>query len=101
MKLSSKRAEYVALTGLGLNIVFFVATFVLSRWSGSGAIFAISWQILAGALIWLVLLVQFHQRALAEREKLDNAQLAEAKTDGTIFQVPQEQQAPAAQSSSS
>ncbi|MCU0916126.1 MAG: SPFH domain-containing protein [Planctomycetes bacterium] len=45
-----------------------------------------SWQILAAAIVWLVLAIQFHQRSLAEREKLDLSQLAREKSSATIFQ---------------
>lgn len=93
MNVSPKRAEYVALTGLVLSIVFYGVTFVLSRWSGSGAIFAISWQILAGAFIWLALLILFHQEVLAEQEKLDMAELDKKRTGQTIFETQDERAA--------
>ena len=63
MKISSKRAEYAALTGLVLSLVFFLITLLLGNWCGSFAVSAISWQILGGAIIWLVLTIQFHQRS--------------------------------------
>ena len=85
MKVSAKRAEYVALTALVVSIVFFVVSFFLSGWSKSFAVYELSWLMLAGVLIWLVLVVQFHQRALAEQEKLDMAELAGSGQDGTIF----------------
>jgi membrane protease subunit HflK len=91
MKISSKRAEYAALTGLVLSLVFFLVTLLLGNWSGSFVISAISWQILGSGVIWLVLTIQFHQRGLAEQEKLDIAQLAKAKESATIFQAEQEQ----------
>jgi membrane protease subunit HflK len=91
MKISSKRAEYAALTGLVLSLVFFLITFLLGNWSGSFVVSAISWQILGGAIIWLVLTIQFHQRSLAEQEKLDMAQLAKARESTTIFQTQEEQ----------
>ena len=93
MKVQSKRAEYVAVVGLVLSIVFYAATFLLSRWSGSAAIYAISWQVLAGVLIWLVLVILFHQRALAEQEKLDIAQLAKTGPGQTIFRTQDERAA--------
>ena len=93
MKVQSKQAEYVAAAGLALSIVFSAATFLLSRWSGSAAIYAVSWQVLAGVLIWLVLVILFHQRALAEQEKLDTAQLAKTKPGQTIFHTQDERAA--------
>jgi len=91
MNISSKRAEYVALTGLVLSIIFFVAGCVIGAESRAFAVWALSWQILAGALIWLVLVIVFHQRSLAEQEKLDMMQLARTKGGDTIFQGAAEQ----------
>jgi membrane protease subunit HflK len=91
MKISSKRAEYAALTGLILSLLFFLITLLLGNWSSSFVILAISWQILGGAIIWLVLTIQFHQRSLAEQEKLDIAQLAKGSDSTTIFKTQEEQ----------
>jgi len=87
MTISSKRAEYIALASLILSVVFFGIVFFVGRWSGFFALSAISWLILSAALIWFVLVIQFHQRALAEQEKLDMSQLAESKQASTIFQA--------------
>lgn len=87
MTLSSKRAEYVALAALILSVLFFGIAFFVGRWSGFSPVSAISWLILAAALIWLVLVIQFHQRALAEQEKLDMSQLAGDERASTIFQA--------------
>jgi regulator of protease activity HflC (stomatin/prohibitin superfamily) len=86
MTVSSKRPEQVAWVSLILSLIFFGVAFFLGRWSGFFAVFAVGWQILAAALIWLVLAVQFHQRSLAEQEKLDMSQLAKEKSSATIFQ---------------
>jgi len=91
MQMSSKRAERGAVTAFVLSVIFFGITFLLSRWSGSTAIFMVSWQILAGSLIWLVLAIEFHQRRLAEQEKLEMAQLAEQQQNGKIFESEAEQ----------
>ncbi|MDD5063290.1 MAG: SPFH domain-containing protein [Phycisphaerae bacterium] len=87
MTTSSKRAEHIARASLILSIVFFGIVFFVGRWSGFFALSAISWLILSAALIWFVLAIQFHQRALAEQEKLDMGQLAESKQATTIFQA--------------
>ncbi len=87
MAISSKRAEYVALASLILSIVFYGIVFFVGRWSDFFALSAISWFILSAGLIWFVLVIQFHQRALAEQEKLDISQLAESKQGSTIFQA--------------
>ncbi|MGA1979285.1 MAG: SPFH domain-containing protein [Sedimentisphaerales bacterium] len=87
MTISSKRAEHVARASLILSVVFFGIVFFVGRWSGFFALSAISWLILSAALIWFVLVIQFHQRALAEQEKLDMSQLAESRQASTIFQA--------------
>ena len=91
MKLSFKRAEYAALTGLVVSLVFFLITLLLGNWSGSFVVWAVAWQILGGAIIWLVLTIQFHQRSLAEQEKLDMAQLAKGRDTTTMFRTQDEQ----------
>jgi len=93
MTVSSKRPEHVALVSLILSVVFFGIAFFLGRWSGFFAITAVSWLSLSAALIWLVLVIQFHQRALAEQEKLDMGQLARDEQASTIFQAKGERAA--------
>jgi len=83
---SSKRPEQVAWTSLVLSLVFFGLTYIFGRWSGFFAISAVAWQLLGSALIWLVLAIQFHQRSLAEQEKLDMSQLAEDKGASALFE---------------
>ncbi|MHC4122424.1 MAG: SPFH domain-containing protein [Planctomycetota bacterium] len=90
MTISSKRAEYVALTSLVISVVSFFITFLLSRWSGYFAIFEVSWFLLATTGISLVLVIQFHQHSLAQREKLDIGQLEAEKKSSTIFQSDNE-----------
>jgi membrane protease subunit HflK len=90
MAISSKRAEYLARASLALSVLFFVIALLIGRWSGFFAVSAISWLLLAAVLIWFVLCLQFHQRALAEQEKLDTTQLAGGKQDSTIFQARDE-----------
>ena len=87
MTVSSKRAEYIALTGLILSVIFFVGALVLTVVTGAFAFWALGWQILGGGLIWFVLVILFHQRSLAEQEKLDMAQLSHDQKTGTIFQA--------------
>jgi len=87
MAVSSKRAGYLARASLALTIVFFVITLLIGRWSGLFAVSAVSWLTLAAVLIWFVLCIQFHQRALAEQEKLDTAQLAKDEKASTIFRA--------------
>ena len=86
MKITSKRAEYVAITALVLSLIFFAITMIVAMVSKSFAVYALSWQILGGALVWLVLVVLYHHRSLAEQEKLDMALLAGGAESDTIFQ---------------
>ena len=87
----SRDARRVAVASLLLSVIFFVITLLLGRWSGFFAVYAASFFILASALIWLVLLIQFHQRALAEQEKLDMSELARDQRVDRIFQQKGEQ----------
>lgn len=84
MTKSSKSPEYVAWISLGLTLVFFCLTFFMGGWSRYPVVVSLSWQILAGALIWLVLGLQFRLRGMAEREALDMAHL-ETGEASTIF----------------
>jgi len=86
MTMSSKPAKRVALASLILSILFFGIAFFVGRWSGFFAVSAVAWLLLAAALIWSVLCLQFHQRMLAEQEKLDISQLADSKQASGIFQ---------------
>ncbi len=86
MTASSKRPEHVAWICLILSLIFFGITFLLGRWSGYFAVSAVSWQILGAALVWLVLGIQFHQRGLAEQERLDMRQMAEDQGGSKLFE---------------
>ncbi len=90
MPLSSKRAEHVALGALFISALFFLITFLVGRWTEFYAVYATSWLILDAALIWLVLTIEFHQRTLAEQEKLDMQQMAETEKGHTIFEQEKE-----------
>ena len=90
MKISSKRAEYAAWASLILSGLFFIISWLIGRWSGFFAVSAASWLILSAGLICFALVVQFHQRALAEQEKLDMNQLTKGKDSAAIFQTKSE-----------
>ena len=87
MAVSSKRPEHVALVSLILSVASFGIAFLVGRWSNFFAVYSMSWLMLSSALIWLVLCLQFHQRALAEQEKLDMGQLSKDESASTIFQA--------------
>lgn len=91
MKISSKRAEYIALVSLILGVIFFGSSFLLGKENDFFVISALSWLILAAVLVWGVLVIQFHQRRLAEQEKLDLGQLSDQEQTSRIFEVKGEQ----------
>jgi membrane protease subunit HflK len=82
-----RKAAFVCLVALILSVIFFPACFILSRVTGVYALFALSWQILGAVLIWAVLTIQFYQKAMAEQERLDIAQLAQSSGSDTIFEA--------------
>ncbi len=87
MTAASKRAEQLAWVSLVLCVLFFGIAFFIGRWSDFFAVSALSWFALPAALIWFALAVQFHQRALAERAKLDISQLARDRQTSALFQA--------------
>jgi regulator of protease activity HflC (stomatin/prohibitin superfamily) len=86
MTKSSKSPEYVSWISLGLTLVFFCLTFYTGGQSRYPVVVFLSWQILSGALIWLILGLQFRLRSMAEREDLDMAHLKTSDAS-TIFHV--------------
>ncbi|OHB55628.1 MAG: hypothetical protein A2Y07_09745 [Planctomycetes bacterium GWF2_50_10] len=88
MKLSSHRAQLASLTAGILSVVFFLIVLLLGNWSTSFAVKTIAWQILAGAMVWLVLTVQFKLQSMAAQEKLEIAQLSRLGETTTIFNAP-------------
>jgi len=97
MRLSSKRSEHLAGVALALSAIFFVISLLIGLWSNFNAIYQVSWFILAAVLIWFVLLLQFHQRSMAEQEKLDTGQLSKDEKASAIFQSGKERAAVFAQ----
>jgi modulator of FtsH protease HflK len=91
MTTSSRPAKLVAIVSLILSVIFFVIMVPLGRWSGFVTIYSAGFVSLGAALIWLVLLIQFHQRNLAEQEKLDMSALAGDHRTDKIFHAKGEQ----------
>lgn len=85
MNQSPRKARNTAIGAFCLGLLFFVFTLVFGAFFEVLAMYLLSWQILAGLLIWSVLIAQFHQRTLAEQEKMDMAQLSRSAQQGTIF----------------
>lgn len=86
MTKSSKGPEQLAWISLVLGAALFGLAFFIGRWSGFTAVSEVAWQILSVTLIWFVLAIQFHLRHLAEQERLDLTQLAQAGKGTTLFQ---------------
>lgn len=92
MKPLSKKAEIIALTSLVMSAAFFILTWLLGEYTRTFAMAALGWFNLAGVLVWGVLALLFHQRSLAEQEKMDMSQMARTQASDTIFQAGREQQ---------
>lgn len=85
MNLSPRKAQTVSVFAFVLCLLFFIFTLIYGALAEVLAMYLLSWQILAGLFIWLLLIVQFYQRTLAEQEKLDMSQLSKSADQGTIF----------------
>lgn len=90
MNITSKPAKSISLAAFILSTLFFSISWLIGRWSGFFAVYAVSWLLLSSSLIWVVLLIQFYQRTIAEQEKLDIGQMSTEDEDSTIFQAKQE-----------
>ena len=71
VKLSPKRAEILSLIALVLQALFFLLLLLVGSGVNSLAVKIEAWHFLGGTVIWLVLMVQFRQRRLAQEERLD------------------------------
>lgn len=85
MNVSSRKAETVSLIAFILSLVFVLFALFFGASVGVLAMYLLGWVFLAGTGVWLVLLIQFHQRYLAEQEKLDMTQLSRSESQETIF----------------
>ncbi len=82
MKLSSRRAEVLSGIALVLQLLFFLLVFLIGYRVNSLAVKIEAWHFLGGVAIWLILLLQFRQRRLAEEERLDAEQYESLKREG-------------------
>lgn len=90
MKLSLRRAEWLALIAFVLHIVFSLLLLAMSAFCGSVAVSVEAWHFLGGSLIWLILLLQFRQRRLAQEELADDQEYRKAQLSGkeaSIFEA--------------
>lgn len=91
MNTTSRKAQYVSFMCLVLTVLFFVVTLILARYTNVFALNVLVWQILSGVLVWFIVLILFHQRTLAEQEKLDIAHLKKNQSEDTIFDKDREE----------
>ena len=75
MNVSSRKAQNVSIFAFILSLVFFIFTLIFGAYIQVLAVYLLSWQIFAKVMVWLVLLIQFRQRDLAEQEKLEMKEL--------------------------
>ncbi len=81
-QLSPKRAEILSLLAFFLHLLFFLLVLFLSSRVNSLAGKITAWHFLGGTIIWLMLLLQFRQRRLAEEERLDAEQYQRLRREG-------------------
>lgn len=90
-----RRARNVALMGLAYQILLAAFYIILTAWSGSEAMRALSLLTGIGVLIWLPLVFIYHQRVLVADEAFESEQLRRERASGTggeaIFDVDDEQ----------
>ena len=88
-----RRAELVSLLGLILQVVLFVGVLVLGLWTNAIAALLEATHLLIGVLLWLILLVVYHQRKLLEQEADDFGELRrERERSGVrLFEGDEEQ----------
>ena len=84
MNLSPRRAEIVSLWAFIIQGLFFFLILLVSSqgFSNSRAVEVEAWHFLGGSIIWLILLLQFRQRRLAQEEKLDADQYQRLRSEG-------------------
>ena len=84
MNLSPRRAEIVSLWAFIIQGLFFFLILLVSSqgFSNSRAVGVEAWHFLGGSIIWLILLLQFRQRRLAQEEKLDADQYQRLRSEG-------------------
>ncbi len=88
MKLSPRRAEVVSIAAFIIHIVFFVVAMLISRKTFSYAVFVEAWHILGGAIVWLILLIQFRQIRLTmeeEQDAYDYQRMRQEGKDTSVF----------------
>lgn len=81
-KLSPKRAENLSFIAFIFHFLAFLALFFLARPVNALTLQIEAWHFLGGVFVWLMLLLQFRQRRLAEEERLDAEEYRKLKREG-------------------
>lgn len=86
-----QRALLACLLGLGAQLALTVGSALVQLWSGSPAVAAITWHLLGGVPIWVILLLIYQQHRLERAEALEAEQLARGSDAGSsIFETAAE-----------
>ncbi len=72
---SARRAELTAISGLVLQLIFFSALLLVALWNQSAATFVTAFFLLGGVIIWLGILLVYHQEKLVHIEALEAEQI--------------------------
>ncbi len=72
---SARRAEVVSLIGLFLQLLFFVVILLVGLWNGSTATFGSAFFMLGGVIVWVAILLIYHQEKLVYLEALEAEQI--------------------------
>lgn len=75
MAQSARRAEVVGLCGLALQLMFFGVLLAVALWNGSQATFVAAFFALGGVIIWLAIVLIYHQEKLVYLEALEAEQI--------------------------
>ncbi len=75
MAQSARRAEVVGLCGLGLQVAFFAILLAVALWNASQATFVTAFFVLGGVIIWLAIVLLYHQEKLVYLEALEAEQI--------------------------
>lgn len=81
-QLSPRRAETLSLLALFLHVLLFLLVLFLSSRANTLAGTIAAWHFLGGTIIWLMMLLQFRQRRLAEEERLDAEHYQRLRKEG-------------------
>ncbi len=91
---TESRARTVALIGLVFQVLMSALFAVLFVWSGSEAMRALAQMTLVGVLIWLTMVLIYHQRVLVREETFESEQLKKERqaglVSGAVFDVEDE-----------